>query len=96
MKLGVVQETKPEERRVAASPNVVGKWVKAGWSVVVETGAGAAANFPDKQFVAAGAEIVERATAWHADVVVKVRPPQEIEVEQLNEGGTLISFLYPA
>ncbi len=96
MKLGVVQETRPEERRVAASPNVVGKWVKAGWAVVVEMGAGAAANFPDSQFVAAGALIVDRATAWHADVVVKVRPPQDHEVDQLNEGGTLISFLYPA
>ncbi len=96
MKLGVVQETRPEERRVAASPNVVGKWVQAGWSVVVETGAGAAANFPDTQFVAAGALIVDRVTAWHADVVVKVRPPQDSEVDQLSEGGTLISFLYPA
>ena len=96
MKLGVVEETKPEERRVAASPNVVGKWVKAGWQVVVEKGAGAAANFPDAQFIAAGAEIVDRATAWHADLVVKVRPPAESEVEQLREGGTLISFIYPA
>ncbi len=96
MKLGVVQETKAEERRVAASPNVVGKWVKAGWQVAVEKGAGVAANFPDSQFVAVGAEIVDRATAWHADVVLKVRPPDEAEVDQLREGGTIISFLYPA
>ncbi len=96
MKLGVVKETKPEERRVAASPNVVGRWVKAGWQVVVEKGAGAAANFPDTQFVTAGAEIVDLATAWHADLVLKVRPPSPDEVDQLREGGTLISFLYPA
>ncbi|MEO6777163.1 MAG: Re/Si-specific NAD(P)(+) transhydrogenase subunit alpha [Kofleriaceae bacterium] len=96
MKLGVVQETKPEERRVAASPNVVGKWVKAGWQVAVEHGAGAAANFPDAQYVAAGAELVDRATAWAADLVLKVRPPDEAEVPQLREGGCLISFLYPA
>ncbi|MFT3694451.1 MAG: Re/Si-specific NAD(P)(+) transhydrogenase subunit alpha [Kofleriaceae bacterium] len=96
MKLGVVQETKAEERRVAASPNVVGKWVKAGWQVAVEKGAGEAASFPDAQYVAAGAEIVDRATAWHADIVLKVRPPDETEVAQLREGGTIISFLYPA
>jgi len=43
MKLGIVKETRPDERRVAASPQVVGKWVKAGWQVHVERGAGAAA-----------------------------------------------------
>ncbi|HEY6040010.1 MAG TPA: Re/Si-specific NAD(P)(+) transhydrogenase subunit alpha [Kofleriaceae bacterium] len=96
MKLGVVQETKPEERRVAASPNVVGRWVKAGWQVAVEKGAGAAANFPDAQYTAAGAELVDRAAAWAADIVLKVRPPDEKEVGQLREGGCLISFLYPA
>ncbi|HEY4243444.1 MAG TPA: Re/Si-specific NAD(P)(+) transhydrogenase subunit alpha [Kofleriaceae bacterium] len=96
MKLGVVQETKAEERRVAASPNVVGRWVKAGWQVAVEKGAGAAANFPDAQYTAAGAELVDRATAWAADIVVKFRPPEDAEVAQLREGGCVISFLYPA
>ena len=96
MKLGVVQETKPEERRVAASPNVVSKWVKAGWQVAVERGAGVSATFGDDQYAAVGAELVDRATAWHADIVVKVRPPEESEVDQLREGGTIISFLYPA
>src|SRR5450432_4035380 len=96
MKLGVVRETKPEERRVAASPNVVGKWVKAGWQVEVEKDAGTAATFPDEQYTAAGASIVDRATAWSADLVLKVRPPDEAEVDQLREGGCLISFLYPA
>ena len=96
MKLGIVQETRAEERRVAASPNVVGRWVKAGWQVVVERGAGAPANYPDSQYEAAGAAIADRAAAWSADIVLKVRPPQDDEVGQLREGGTLISFLYPA
>jgi NAD(P) transhydrogenase subunit alpha len=96
MKLGIVQETRPEERRVAASPNVVGRWVKAGWQVVVEKDAGTAANYPDPQYVAAGATIVDRAAAWQADIVLKIRPPTDAEVGQLREGGTLISFLYPA
>jgi NAD(P) transhydrogenase subunit alpha len=96
MKLGVVQETRPEERRVAASPNVVAKWIKAGWAVEVERGAGAAANFPDAQFEAAGATIVDRAAAWSADIVLKVRPPLDSEVDQLREGACLITFLYPA
>lgn len=96
MKLGIVQETRAEERRVAASPNVVGRWVKAGWQVVVERSAGTLANYPDSQYEAAGGTIVDRATAWHAEIVLKVRPPTDDEVGQLREGGTLISFLYPA
>jgi NAD(P) transhydrogenase subunit alpha len=96
MKLGIVQETRPEERRVAASPNVVGRWTKAGWQVVVEKGAGIAADYPDPQYEAAGATIVDRVAAWQADIVLKIRPPTDAEVGQLREGGTLISFLYPA
>src|SRR5690242_13720498 len=96
MKLGIVQETRAEERRVAASPNVVGRWVKAGWQVVVERGAGLAADYPDAQYEAAGGTIVDRGEAWHADIVLKIRPPTDDEVGQLREGGTLISFLYPA
>jgi NAD(P) transhydrogenase subunit alpha len=96
MKLGIVQETRPEERRVAASPNVAGRWVKAGWQVVVERGAGTAADYPDAQYEAVGATIVDRVAAWHADIVLKIRPPTDAEVGQLREGGTLISFLYPA
>jgi NAD(P) transhydrogenase subunit alpha len=96
MKLGIVKETRPEERRVAASPNVVGKWTKAGWEVAVERGAGVAASFPDAQYEAAGAKLVDRAAAWSADIVLKVRPPDDAEIPQLREGGCLISFLYPA
>jgi NAD(P) transhydrogenase subunit alpha len=96
MKLGIVKETRPGERRVAASPNVVGKWVKAGWQVELERGAGLDASFPDSQYEAAGATVVDRAAAWSADIVLKVRPPEDNEVDQLREGGSLISFLYPA
>ncbi len=95
MKLGIVKETRPGERRVAASPNVVAKWIKAGWEVAVERGAGVDANFPDAQFETAGAAIVDRAVAWGADIVLKVRAPEDNEVDQLREGGCLVSFLYP-
>ncbi len=102
MKLGIVTETRPEERRVAASPNVVAKWIKAGWEVVVERGAGVGADYPDSQYETAGATIVDRADyrnaggAWHADIVLKLRPPTIEETAQLREGSTLISYLFPA
>jgi NAD(P) transhydrogenase subunit alpha len=96
MKLGIVKEMQPGERRVAASPQGVAKWVKAGWEVAVERGAGEGASYPDAQYAAAGAAIVERAEAWQRDIVLKLRPPLIEEVAQLREGATLISYIFPA
>ena len=101
MKLGIVKEIRAEERRVAASPQVVGKWVKGGWDVVVERGSGDTAAYPDAQFEAAGAQLVDRATAWAADIVLKLRPPVlnddgTSEADQMREGATLISYIFPA
>ncbi|MBA2541539.1 MAG: Re/Si-specific NAD(P)(+) transhydrogenase subunit alpha, partial [Deltaproteobacteria bacterium] len=96
MKLGIVTETRPEERRVGASPTVVGKWIKGGWDVVVERGAGAGASFPDAQYEAAGATVVDRSVAWGSDIVVKLRPPTVDEAEKIREGATLISYIFPA
>ncbi|HSS00985.1 MAG TPA: hypothetical protein VLM79_28205, partial [Kofleriaceae bacterium] len=101
MKLGIVNETSPGERRVAASPAVVAKWVKGGWEVCVERGAGANASYPDAQYEAASAAIVDRAAAWQADIVLKLRPPVvhadgSCETDQMRDGGTLISYIQPA
>ena len=76
MKLAIVKETRPDERRVAAAPPTVAKLVKAGWDVLVQRGAGADASFPDSQYEAAGATMVDGAAWTDADVVVKVRPPE--------------------
>jgi H+-translocating NAD(P) transhydrogenase subunit alpha len=101
MKLGIVQETSAGERRVAASPAVVARWVKGGWQVVVERGAGAEASYPDAQYEAAGATVVDRKTAWQSDIVLKLRPPLvhddgSCEADQMREGATLISYILPA
>jgi NAD(P) transhydrogenase subunit alpha len=101
MKLGIVNETSAEERRVAASPAVVARWVKGGWDVAVERGAGAKASYPDAQYEAAGATIVDRATAWQRDIVLKLRPPVlhadgSCEADQMRDGATLISYILPA
>src|SRR5688572_5861266 len=96
MKLGIVTETRPEKRRVAASPPTVAKWVKAGWEVVVERGAGTSSSYPDTDYVTAGATLVDRGGAWSADIVLKLRPPTIEETSQLREGATLISYIFPA
>lgn len=96
MKLGIVRETRPEERRIAASPNSVARWVKGGWDVLVEKGAGESAAYPDEQYEEAGAKLVDRAEAWEADIVLKLRPPLEAEVDQMREGATLVSYIFPS
>ncbi len=73
MKVAVVRETFPGERRVALVPTVVPALVKAGLEVVVEAGAGIAAGFPDALFSDRGAKIVSRAEALAADALLQVR-----------------------
>ena len=96
--IGVPKETAPGEKRVATVPEVVEKLVKLGFSVSVEAGAGDAANFSDDTYRAAGAAIVDNAAAlWSgSDIVFKVRGPSADEVALLREGGTLVSFIWPA
>src|SRR5574338_1115586 len=98
MLIGVPRETASGEKRVATVPEVVGTLIKLGFSVAVESGAGAAANFSDEDYRAAGAEVLPGAAdVWgRADVVFKVRPPTLDEVGLMREGATLIGFVWPA
>jgi len=75
MKVAVVRETFPGERRVALVPAVLAKLTAAGWQVLIESGAGQQAGLLDAQYEAKGATIVpDRATAFEqADVVLQVR-----------------------
>ena len=97
-RIGVPREIFPGEKRVATVPEVVEKLTKLGFKVAIESGAGDLANFSDDTYRAAGAEVVESAAAlWAAsDIVFKVRGPGAEEVALLREGGTLISFIWPA
>ena len=96
--IGVPKETAAGEKRVATVPEVVEKLIKLGFRVAVESGAGDAANFSDDVYRAAGAEIVAGAAQlWSAsDIVFKVRGPSAEEIGLLREGGTLVSFIWPA
>lgn len=98
MKFGVPKERFAGERRVALTPESVGRLQKLGYECLVEAGAGDAARFSDASYEAAGARVVPDAAAlWsQADIVAKVRPPEADEVELVRSGQILISFLYPA
>jgi NAD(P) transhydrogenase subunit alpha len=89
MRVGVVRETAPGERRVALVPETVGKLAASGFDVVVEPGAGAPASFPDEAYTAAGATL---GSPWDADAVVAVRKP---DAALLREGQLLVGFLDP-
>jgi NAD(P) transhydrogenase subunit alpha len=73
MKVAVLKETFPGERRVAIVPASVGPLVKAGLEVVVESAAGEAAGCSDDAYRAAGATIVSRDEAFAADCLLTVR-----------------------
>src|SRR3970040_337633 len=96
--IGVPTETAAGEKRVATVPEVVEKLIKLGFKVAMQSGAGDAANFSDDVYRAAGAEIIEGgAKLWAAsDIVFKVRGPTAEEVGLMREGGTLVSFIWPA
>lgn len=99
----VPKESRPGERRVAATPDSIKKLLKAGLAVQVEQEAGLAAGFVDDAFAKAGATVVAHAADhWRsADIVLKVGPLGSnpslgiMEVEALKPGAVLIGFLDP-
>ncbi len=96
--IGVPKEAFPGEKRVATVPEVIPKLAKLGFSVIVQSGAGAEANLSDEAYTAAGATIVpDAASVWSkADIIFKVRAPSTDEVPLLREGQVLVSFIWPA
>jgi NAD(P) transhydrogenase subunit alpha len=97
MRIAVPRETAAEETRVAATPETVKKYVADGHQVVVQIGAGSASGHPESQYKDVGAEVLTdfEATVRGADVVVKVRKPNDDEIEALPEGCALIGHLEP-
>eukprot|EP01113_Clastostelium_recurvatum_P006085 TRINITY_DN1275_c0_g1_i2.p1 TRINITY_DN1275_c0_g1~~TRINITY_DN1275_c0_g1_i2.p1 ORF type:complete len:1124 (-),score=364.22 TRINITY_DN1275_c0_g1_i2:253-3624(-) len=100
--VGVPREIHTGEKRVALSPENVGQLLKKGFKAVyVERGAGAEARYTDDQYTAKGATIVDTAKAFDADIVLKVRAPEQNkalgkhEAELVKQGGTFISLLFP-
>ena len=95
MRIGVPAETLAGETRVAATPETV-KRLAAKNEVQVQAGAGSGSSIPDRDYEAAGAKVVPGAAeAFDAEIVLKVRPPQEFELELLKRGSVLIGLLDP-
>ena len=97
MRIGIPAEIYPGEGRVAATPETVKKLTAGGRnSVIVESGAGLHASVPDTDYVTAGASLGCAADVWgQADIVLKVRRPEDAELPLLRRGTILIGLLTP-
>lgn len=93
--VGVLRESAPGERRVALSPDGVGRLISLGYAVTVQTGAGEGSWFDDASYVAAGAAIAEADDVLFAsDIVLCVQPPDAEQRDRLLPDSTLIGLLH--
>lgn len=97
IKVAIPRETADGERRVAIDPDVIKRLGKLDVEVLVEAGAGSAAYVNDDAYQEAGASIVESAADLYAqaDVVWRVQPPAEDEIDAMKEGTTLMATMLP-
>ncbi|MGH6608911.1 MAG: NAD(P)(+) transhydrogenase (Re/Si-specific) subunit alpha, partial [Burkholderiaceae bacterium] len=95
MQIGVPAEGRAGETRVAATPETVKKLVAGKHAVTIQSGAGNSASYSDESYTAAGAMIGSASDALGADMVLKVRLPQQHELSQMKRGTALIGMLEP-
>ena len=96
MRIAVPKEVKSGEKRVALVPDIISKLTKAGLEVVIESGAGVAAQYSDKQFSDAGAQVKSTDVIADSDVVLSVQPLNPAQMKTLKKGAITISFLSPS
>jgi NAD(P) transhydrogenase subunit alpha len=101
--IAVPKEIMQGENRVALVPDVVSKYVKAGFEIHIEKDAGLNAGFTNEKYTAAGAKVIDKVTELYsgADIILKVQRPldhpelKKNELDLMKEGTTLITFLFP-
>ncbi len=95
--IGIPRETEAGETRVSLVPDVASRLLKMqdGIDVVVESGAGEEAYHRDEEYEEAGCTVVDREEVFGADLVVKVAPPSDEELDFFSEGQALIGLLDP-
>lgn len=97
MRIGLIKEIKPAERRVGLTVAGVATLTADGHNVLVESGAGLGAGFSDEDYEAAGAKIVDVEEAWQGtDLVVKVKEPIASEYGFLRKDTALFTYLHLA
>jgi H+-translocating NAD(P) transhydrogenase subunit alpha len=94
--IAIPKERRADEARVAATPETTKKLKGLGLDVLVERDAGLGANYSDADYEAAGATVAPDGVLKNADIVLKVRGPDDNEIAQLKRGAILVSLLAPA
>ena len=95
IRLAVPKETVVNERRIALAPDVAKKLIATGVSISMQKGAAISSHFKDEDF--AGVTLVESAATLYkeSDLIFKVQPPSVDEVNQMNDGAVVVSFMAP-
>ena len=92
--IGLPKEISPEEKRIALVPEAAGLLVQNGHNVFIESSAGTSAHFPDHEYSEAGGQIVNSPEeVYKSDIILKVTPPADNEIELIKNKQTLISAL---
>lgn len=96
-KIGVPRETSDGETRVALVPDVADQLLtkNEGLDILVERGAGGGAYHDDEDYEAAGCTLVDRDGVFGADLLAKVAPPSDAEIQSMGDGQILVGFLNP-
>ncbi len=97
MKIGIPKEIYQGETRVALIPQSVKKIIAKGCEVLVESGAGEKSFFSDKDYEECGAKIIKDPASLFSssDLIIKIRKPENNEINLMKEGAGLVSLLYP-
>ena len=98
MKIGVPKEIKPQENRIGLTPASVKTLISEGHKVIVENNGGFEAGFENEQYIKAGAQIANSAADIFddAEIIVKVKEPQKVEVEMIKENQIIYTYLHLA
>jgi len=97
MKLFLPKETSPGETRVPMVPDKVAKLAALGAEIEIESGLGEAVNYTDEDYTGAGATVSKdrNASLGAADMVLRLRPPEDAEIGLMKAGAILVSYLDP-
>jgi len=93
MKIGIVRENRPRERRVIIQPPEINK-IAAGHEVIVEKGAGSGIDIPDNAFIKAGCKIGQRKEVYTSDLVLRIKEPSFEEIEMMHPGSIIMSMMH--
>ena len=98
MKIGVPKEIKPQENRIGLTPDSVRILVSEGHEVIVENNGGFEAGFENDQYTNAGAKIAKTASDIFndAEIIVKVKEPQKVELDMIRENQIVYTYLHLA